>query len=106
MFEYTSIEQYHADLQEGKATCIQAIEHYLQKIESTRHLNAYIDVYAEEALSRARQLDEQRASGKAIGRLHGVVIGIKDVIAYKDHRLTASSKILSNFHSVYSATAI
>jgi aspartyl-tRNA(Asn)/glutamyl-tRNA(Gln) amidotransferase subunit A len=34
-----------------------------------------------------------------------VVIGLKDIIAYKDHRLTASSKILDGFDSVYSATA-
>jgi aspartyl-tRNA(Asn)/glutamyl-tRNA(Gln) amidotransferase subunit A len=40
-----------------------------------------------------------------MGSLHGVVIGLKDIIAYKDHRLTASSKILGGFDSVYSATA-
>ena len=40
------------------------------------------------------------------GKLHGVVIGIKDVIAYKDHPLSASSKILKGFTSIYSATAV
>jgi aspartyl-tRNA(Asn)/glutamyl-tRNA(Gln) amidotransferase subunit A len=38
--------------------------------------------------------------------LHGVVIGLKDVIAYKNHALTAASKILEGFHSIYSATAV
>ena len=41
-----------------------------------------------------------------MGKLHGVVIGIKDVIAYKDHPLTASSGILKGFTSLYSATAV
>ncbi len=106
MFEYSSIEQYHARLQEGKQTCVQAVEHYLQRIGATRQLNAFIEVYAEEALEKARQLDESRKSGKPSGKLHGVVIGIKDVIAYKDHSLTASSRILRNFTSIYSASAV
>ena len=106
MFEYSSIEQYHARLQEGKATCLQAVEHYLQQIANSRHLNAFIEVYADEAISRAKLLDEQRSSGKLGGKLHGVVIGLKDVIAFKDHSLTASSRILDNFRSIYSATAV
>jgi aspartyl-tRNA(Asn)/glutamyl-tRNA(Gln) amidotransferase subunit A len=54
---------------------------------------------------KAADLDDKRNSGKPMGSLHGVVIGLKDIIAYRDHRLTASSKILDGFDSVYSATA-
>ena len=105
MFEYSSIEHYHAQLQEGNVTCLQAVEHYLQQISLSHHLNAFIEVYAEEARTRARQLDENRKAGSLPGKLHGVIIGLKDVIAYKDHSLTAASKILEGFKSVYSATA-
>ncbi len=48
----------------------------------------------------------ERNDGKPMGKLHGVIIGIKDVIAYKDHPLSASSKILKGFTSIYSATAV
>lgn len=106
MFEFSSIEQYHAQLKEGRATCLQAVEHYLQQIDSFARLNAYIEVYKEEALYRARELDAKRKNGQPIGNLHGVVIGIKDVICYKDHSVSASSKILNGFTSVYSATAV
>lgn len=106
MFEFVSIDQYHSQLREGKATCWQAVEHYLERIRSTQHLNAFIRVYDEEALEKAKLLDARRAAGQSMGRLHGVVIGIKDVIAYKDHPLTAASKILKDFTSVYSATAV
>jgi len=106
LFEYSSIEQYHARLQEAAVTCVQAVEHYLRQIEATRHLNAFTEVYAEEALAKARVLDEQRAAGKPLGKLHGVVTGIKDVICYKDHTLTAASGILNGFTSLYSATAV
>lgn len=106
MFDYSSIEQYHAQLQEGKVTCLQVVEYYLGQIRSTAHLNAFIAVYTEEAIAKAKQLDEQRASGKPIGKLHGVVTGLKDVIAHKDHQLTASSGILKGFSSIYSATVV
>ena len=85
---------------------MQAVEHYLQRIHATKHLNAFIEVYAEEAIQKAKQLDEKRKSGNTLGKLHGVIVGLKDVICYKDHRISASSNILKNFTSVYSATAV
>lgn len=106
MFAFTSVEQYHAHLQEGRVTCLQAVEHYLQQIETSRHLNAFIDVFREEALKRAARLDQERKNGQPMGKLHGVVIGLKDVICFRDHRISAASKILAGFTSVYSATAV
>jgi len=82
------------------------VKHYLSRIEAGKHLNAYTQVYDDEALERARQLDKKRRAGEKTGALHGVVIGLKDVIAYKDHPLTAASRILTNYTSVYNATAV
>ena len=106
MFTFHSIEEFHNALADGTATCEGAVRHYLQRIEANRHLNAYVQVYAEEALETAIRLDKKREAGKATGKLHGVVIGLKDVISYKDHPLTASSHILQDFVSIYHATVV
>jgi len=106
LFESSSIEQYHAQLKRGDVSCKQTVEYFLQQISASKHLNAFLEVYAEEALQKASDLDEKRNSGDPIGSLHGVVVGVKDIIAYKDHHLTASSKILDRFASIYSATAV
>ncbi len=106
MFEFSSIEQYHAQLLKGNTTCLQAVEHYLHRIDATKHLNAFIEVYANEAIQQAKELDAKRKSGKQAGKLHGVVIGLKDVICYKGHKVSAASAILQNFTSIYSATAV
>ena len=106
MFEFSSIEQYHAQLLEGSVTCLQAVEYYLQRIRAASHLNAFVEVYADEALHKAKELDEKRKAGNNIGNLHGVIIGLKDVICHKGHKVSASSNILKNFTSVYSATAV
>jgi len=106
LFGFSSIQQYHTSLKEGTVTCLQAVEYFLRQIEERRHLNAYVNVYADEAISSATKLDAKRERGDAIGKLHGVVVCIKDVLAYKGHPLTASSRILESFTSLYSATAI
>ena len=106
MFEYTSINQYHLGIKQGTTSCTDAVRHYLSQIEKNKHLNAFVHVFADEALQQAAALDKKRVQGNSIGRLHGVVIAIKDVICYKDHPLSAASGILKNFTSLYSATAV
>lgn len=103
---FNSIKQYHQYLQNTPNGCVNAVNHYLQKIEEHKHLNAFLEVFKEEALLRAQQLDKDRLAGKKIGKLHGVVIALKDVICYKGHKVSAASKILENFTSLYNATAV
>lgn len=55
---------------------------------------------------QAQKLDEQRAQGQKMKKLHGVIVGLKDVISYKDHKLSAASKILTNYKAVYNATVV
>jgi len=103
---YNSISDYHQQLFAGQTTCKAVVEQYLTKIKEQLHLNAFTAVYDEEALNRAAYLDDERAMGKATGKLHGVVIAIKDVISYKGNKVTAASKILEGFVAVYNATAV
>jgi len=106
LFEYTSINQYQLDLAQDKTSCTEAVRHYLSRIDRNKHLNAFVHVFADEALKLANELDQKRRSGKSTGKLHGVIVAIKDVICYKDHSVSASSAILKNFTSLYSATAV
>jgi len=106
LFEYTSINQYQLALTQDKTSCTEAVRHYLSQIEKNKHLNAFVHVFADEALQKANELDEKRRSGNSTGKLHGIVIAIKDVICYKDHPISAASRILKNFTSLYSATVV
>ncbi|WP_300596278.1 Asp-tRNA(Asn)/Glu-tRNA(Gln) amidotransferase subunit GatA [Niabella sp.] len=103
MQDFISIARYQTQLQNGETTCKAAVEAYLKKIEESTHLNAFIEVYAAEALQRASELDLLPAPQ---GKLHGVVVAIKDVICHKGHAVTAASRILEGFTSVFSATAV
>ena len=106
MFQYNSINEYQKQLDKGETNCSEAIAYYLEKINTNKKLNAFVGVYASESIERAKFLDQKRKSGQACGKLHGVIIAIKDVICYKDHTVTASSGILKNFVSAYNSTAV
>jgi len=106
LFAFSGIKQYHQQLKENKVSCVRVVEYYLQRIKENNHLNAFIKVFAEEALQKANALDIKRRNGDPPGKLHGIVIGIKDVISYKDHPLSAASSILKDFVAVYSSTAV
>ncbi|HZY82548.1 MAG TPA: Asp-tRNA(Asn)/Glu-tRNA(Gln) amidotransferase subunit GatA [Cyclobacteriaceae bacterium] len=92
-------------LKEGTLTCVEQVQFHLDNIARKQHLNAFLSVYDEEALARASMIDEKIKRGTA-GKLAGLVVGLKDVLAYKDHPLQAGSKILDGFISQFNATAV
>jgi aspartyl-tRNA(Asn)/glutamyl-tRNA(Gln) amidotransferase subunit A len=106
MQHFDSIENYHRWLEGHPDGCEQAVRHYLEQIRQHENLNAFLEVYAHEAAERAKGLDQKRASGASVGKLHGVVVSLKDVIAHRGHTLTAASRILEGYTSIYSATAV
>jgi aspartyl-tRNA(Asn)/glutamyl-tRNA(Gln) amidotransferase subunit A len=106
MFLFKDIKQYHTELNNNQTNCVEVLKRCLQLIEENKDLNAFTEVYTEEALQKAIELDEKRKTGNPLKKLHGVIIAIKDVICYKDHTVTAASKILEGFKSLYTATAI
>lgn len=105
MYTFSTIKNLQADLFSGKTTCKQLVEESIKAIESKKHLNAFLEVFNESALAQAKVIDEKIAN-KTAGKLAGVVIGIKDNICYKGHKVSCSSKILEGFESLFSSTAV
>ena len=101
---YASIEDVRLRIQSGE-TVLSIVEHYLAKIEEQKDLNAFIEVFTEDVSAQALEVDLKIKAGTA-GPLAGVVIGIKDNICYINHQVSASSKILAGFQSLYTATAL
>lgn len=69
-------------------------------------LNAYIDIYKEDALLASKKAEKEIMSGKYFGPLHGIPIGIKDNIYMKDRVTTMGSHIHRNFKPAFNATII
>lgn len=93
-------------LKSGEVNVPQVLQDCLEQIEEhNARLNIFNEVFTEEAKSQATIVDEKIQNGKA-GKLAGLIIGIKDNICYKGHQVTASSNILNDFESLYSATVV
>ncbi len=105
MKRYADFLDIQKDLKDGTLTCVERVQYHLDNITRKQHLNAFLSVYAEEALARASEIDKKIKTGTA-GKLAGLVVGLKDVLAYKDHPLQAGSKILDGFISQFNATAV
>jgi len=102
---YRNYPQLLADLKSKSTTCVQVVKDYIALIEEKKQLNAFLEVFETSALQKAQEVDEKISKGTA-GKLAGFVIGIKDNICYEGHKVSASSKILEGFESLYSATAV
>ena len=86
-------------------TCAALVDYYLKNIADNHHLNAFLEVWADEAKARALEIDSKVKAGTA-GRLAGVVLALKDVLSFRGHKVSSSSKILQGFESIYSATVV
>jgi aspartyl-tRNA(Asn)/glutamyl-tRNA(Gln) amidotransferase subunit A len=106
LFRFSTIKDYHQALQSAATSCTETVQHYLTVIREQASLNAFLEVFETEALQRAAAQDQSRADGNPLEPLHGVVVGIKDVLCYQGHTVTASSRILEGYQAIYHATAI
>jgi len=102
---YNSYSELKTALFNNSTTCEKVVKDYIATIEAKKHLNAFLEVFEETALAKAKEVDEKIANGTA-GKLAGFVIGLKDNLCYKNHKVSASSKILEGFESVFTATAV
>ena len=89
----------------GELSLTENIAFFLKRISDNSHLNAFNQVFAEEAMQQAEIVQQKIKEGKH-GKLAGLVIAVKDVLSIKDKLTTCSSNILKNFTSIYTATAV
>lgn len=104
MKNYTSFSSVHQDLSNGTVSCVDLTNDYIKKIKASK-TNSFLEIFEDSAIEKAKIVDEKIKS-KTAGKLAGMVIGIKDNICYKDHKVSGASKILEGFESIYSATVI
>ncbi|MFN8187662.1 MAG: amidase [Gaiellales bacterium] len=90
-------------LRAGEVSAREAVEASLARIDALDpQLNAFLCVQADRALARARELDE----GRERGPLHGIPLGVKDLIDVEGMPTTAASRILAGNVARESATVV
>lgn len=91
----------------GQMTAVQVTQLYLTQIQQLNpQINALVEVFSDEALTRAAFIDAKKARGEKLGALAGVPVAIKDNILYKGHKATCCSSMLENYVAPYNSTVV
>lgn len=86
---------------------VEVIRHLLKRIEKINpEVNAFITLLAEEALSSAIQAEKEIMEGKIKSALHGIPIGLKDLIYTKGIKTTMGSEIYKDFIPEFDAAVV
>ena len=104
MFE-KSVAELSALLRTGQVSAVELARLYLERIETHRELNAFLDVRPDVTLAQARAADARRAAGGATP-LTGIPVAHKDVFVTRDFASTAASKMLKGYMSPFDATVV
>ncbi|MEG0020758.1 MAG: amidase, partial [Oscillospiraceae bacterium] len=94
-------------LDKKEVSSVEITKSVIDRIEKTdKDINAYITYNFENALEQAKLADENIAKGKAMGKMAGIPIAVKDNMCVKGVRMTCASKMLENFVAPYNATVV
>tara|TARA_B110000902_G_scaffold265124_1_gene348528 strand:- start:530 stop:1930 length:1401 start_codon:yes stop_codon:yes gene_type:complete len=101
----SQIHKIHQQLMNKEITCTKLVQERLDLLKLNTHntVNSILDTLA---LELAAKVDAKIESGSAIDLLEGIPFGIKDVYMLQGTFATASSNLLKNYKSPYTATAI
>lgn len=106
MINWPAISEISDAVHSGTTKALNNVEKALKKAKGLDESSIFIELCNERALTRAREIDEQVATGKNPGRLAGVPFIAKDNFLTFGSKTTAASNILKPFEAPYQATAI
>lgn len=99
--------QIAADVRSGRRRAAEVCREALERARAgDGHIRAFIELCDEHALQAAEQLDAAIAAGAPAGPLAGVPVAVKDNICTSFGRTTCASRMLADYRSPYSATAV
>ena len=104
MLNYKNHSEKISLIKEGRLSLHENVSFFLNNIKEKSNLNAYNFVF-EDCIEQASSIEQKIKNGSA-GKLAGMVIAVKDVLAINQQPLTCSSNILRDFISIYTASAV
>jgi len=102
---FRSFQDLSKGLENNEFTCEELVNFYLKEIKTNDKCNSFVETFDESSIEQAKLVDRDISNNNR-KKLSGLIIGIKDNMCYQNHVVTASSLILKDFKSIYSATVI
>ena len=104
---YQSITEAANDLRSGMTTPTELLAETLERIDLLDgEIKAFVTVMRDEAMADAEKAEQEQRTGLYRSPLHGIPFGVKDIVAVKDVRLTAGSKVLADYIATEDAAVV
>lgn len=102
-----TVHELKQKLDNKEITIPEVVSAYINRInEKEKDVQAFITTSENDALEKAKEIQEKKEKGEITKQYAGIPIGIKDNICTKRTKTTCASKMLENFISPYNATVI
>ncbi len=102
-----TVKQIYDGLRNKSLTAVDVVEASLKVIEEKDSaVGAFLEVYADDARTRAKEIDAMIAAGEELPRLAGVPVAVKDNLCQVGKHASSGSKMLEDYVSTYNATVI
>ena len=89
-----------------EVSAVSLVKEALEKAKKYESKNIFVSLNEENALKKAKEIDEKIARGEKVGRLAGVPYALKDNFLSKEGNTTASAHILEPFKSPLDSTTV
>ncbi len=104
---FKSVEQLAPLIENKTISPVELTEAVLARAEASQdQINAYLDFYHDEAVTAAKKAETDIMNGHYRGMYHGIPMGIKDNVYFKNKQTTMASKIHQHFKPTYDATVV
>ena len=100
-----SVLQLAEGLNKGEFSSVELTQHFLDRMEKYKDLNAYITVLGERAILQANNADKLIKENKH-SELTGIPLAHKDIFCMYGVKTTCGSKMLDNFFAPYNSTVV
>ncbi|HCW52410.1 MAG TPA: Asp-tRNA(Asn)/Glu-tRNA(Gln) amidotransferase GatCAB subunit A [Clostridium sp.] len=102
-----SIKEMVLKIKSQEITSEELVHSYIDQIkEREKDVNAFLTLMCDEAIEKAKEIDEKIKNGEKTGKLAGIPIAIKDNICTEGTKTTCASKMLEDFIPPYDATVV
>ena len=102
-----TVHELQEKLNKKEITVTEITKAYVDRInEKEKDVQAFVTTLTDEAMEKAKKIEEGIERGEIKTELAGIPIGIKDNMCTKGIKTTCSSKMLENFVSPYDATVV
>ena len=104
---YSSVAELAPRIKNGDISPVDIVRTSLDRISQLEpSLNAFLEVWGDSALQQATEAEQAISSGDYLGPLHGIPVGLKDLIDVSGKETTGGSKVLAGNVATVDATVV